>query len=173
MSDESEDGTGGEVPGYLQGRYVLLVWWPTSGIAIHPCKKANRNLVIQTNHRGQQGRGYPGVQPVPCRSMYVSRYCDTSQSGPERLMSLLHGGYHSRMPSCTWYYFHSGPSPTANLRLLKLRLALSGSGSRNDPLHMPVPCTPRLLLCSALRCAALRCAACLSSRWPHPNVAIY
>lgn len=52
-------------------------------------------------------------------------------------------------------YYHYRPSPTANLPLLKLRLALSGSGSRNHPLHMLVPCSPtppnRLLLSIALR----------------------
>lgn len=53
-------------------------------------------------------------------------------------------------PHAVQHHYHSGPSPTANLPLLKLRLALSGSGSRNDPLHMLAPCTPRLLPESAL-----------------------
>lgn len=56
-----------------------------------------------------------------------------------------------------------GLVPTANLPLLKLRLALSGSGSRNDPLHMLVPCTPRLPPESALSAALLCLLLCLSS----------
>lgn len=126
-------------------------------------KKANRNLVIQTKYLRGTGEGatrdcsrYLAVAST-CRGTQVQRH---SESGPERLMSLLHGGYHSRVPSSTTSTPGLAPPPIC---LLKLRLALSGSGSRNDPLHMLVPCTttPRLLLESALRCAALRCAVLL------------
>ena len=134
-----------------------LPWRPTSGIAIYPCKKANRNLVIQTNIRGEQGRGDPEAQPVPCRSMYVSRYCGTAvQAGRARTTHEL-TAWGISQPHAVLYYYHSRPSPAANLPLLKLRLALSGSGSRNHPLHMLVPCNPPRLLLS-LRCAALRFA---------------
>lgn len=119
------------------------------------------------------------MQPVPYRSMYVSRYCGTEVQ-PERARTTHElTAWGISQPHAVLYYYHSRPSPTANLPLLKLRLALSGSGSRNHPLHMLVPCNPPSPRAeSTLRCAfaVLLCCSvlrCFLSCWPHPNAAIY
>lgn len=87
--------------------------------------------------------------------MYASRYLSTAVQRERARTTHELTAWGISQPHAVKYYFHSGSSPTANLPSLKLRLALSGSGSRNDPFT----CLYHATLASCLSLAVLCCPA--------------